>query len=391
MTSESRLTPGGEDSEAELREAAGKASRLLEPSPLAVRCRRPLVDADCPEVADVDLVAVWERGEELPQRTTVDGPLGRVFVDVLWIPASGLLDPVEAASYMMLPHLLSESEPVSARSEAIAAMVENVKLCMHERVPWEKRIGGQISFGDAAITEAKRNLDFPSAAVFFLQTAHSYFLTALADSLRQSVMSLLTRPMAKVRLMSAQTGLELEKMVKANLHLEADPSGSVDALRRVHAAVSARGSPRQVQGLSERTRGHYAYSISPLELEYREAVGRALIGRGDYANANFFLRFWAYSLSRCPVVLDEARQGRETSFYVPSRPFKESVEAACPEILEEMRSIFGEEVGEAEAARSIEGTEAFRALVVEQIRRTGLRADALGRAPKPQGPRTGTH
>lgn len=383
MTSESRFTSGGADPEAGLRESAAMASRLLEPRPLAVRCRRPLVDGDCPEVADVDLVAVWERGEERPQRTTVEGPLGRVFVDVLWIPASALLDPVEAAGYMMLPHLLSESEPVSARSEAIAAMVENVKLYMHEKGPWERRIGGQISFGDAALSEARRNLDFPSAAVFFLQTAHAYYLTALADCLKMSVMSLLTRPMTKVRLMSARTGLELERMAKANLRLEADPSGSLDALRRVHAAVSARGSPRQVQALSERTRGHYVYSISQLELEYREAVGRALVRRGDHANANFFLRFWAYSLSRCPVVLDEARQGGETSFYVPFRPFRESLEAACPEILEEMRSIFGEEVGEDEAAESIQGTEAFRGLVTEQIRKTGLRADASGRAQEP--------
>jgi len=371
---ESPLTAGSHRySEAGLREAAVKASLLLDPSPLAVRCRRPLVDWDCPEVADVDLVAVWDRQEELPERRTVDGPLGRVFVDVLWIPASALLDPIDAAGYMMLPHLLWESEAVSTRSEAIGAMVENVRLNMHERGAWEKRIGEQINFGDAALKEATRNLDFPPAAVFFLQAAHAYYLTALADCLRQSVMSLLTRPMAKVRRMSAETGLELEKMMTANLHLDADPSLSLEALQRVHAAVSSRGSPRQVRGLSERTRGHYLYSISPLELEYREAVAKALVGRRDHANANFFLRFWAYSLSRCPVVLEEARQGRETSFYVPFRPFKESVEAARPEILDDMRTIFGREVTEAEAAESVAGTEAFRGLVTDQLRRSGLR------------------
>ena len=79
--SESRSTPSGNAySEAALREAAVKASSLLDPSPLAVRCRSPLVDGDCPEVADVDLVAVWDRQEELPERRTVDGAHGRVFV-----------------------------------------------------------------------------------------------------------------------------------------------------------------------------------------------------------------------------------------------------------------------------------------------------------------------
>jgi hypothetical protein len=162
-------------------------------------------------------------------------------------------------------------------------------------------------------------------------------------------------------------------MVKANLHLEADPSPSLKALERVYAAASAAGSPRQVRGLGERTRGHYLYSISPLELEYREAVGRALVGGGDYANANYFLRFWAYSLSRCPVVLEEARQGRETSFYVPFRPFKESVQAACPQILDDVETIFGGELTETEAVRCVEGTEGLRELVTEQIRRRGLR------------------
>ena len=374
MTSESRLTPGSHGySEAGLREAAVKASSLLQPSPLAVRCRRPLLDGDCPEVADVDLVAIWEKKEELPERTAIEGPLGRVFVDILWIPASALLDPIEAAGFMMLPHLLSESEAVSTRSEAVGAMVEKIRLNMYEKGAWERRIGKQINFGDAALKEASRNMDFPAAVLFFLQTAHAYYLTALADCLRHSVMSLLTRPMTKVRRMSAETGLELEKMARANLHLGADPSRSVEALVRVHAAVSARGSPRQVQGLGERTRGHYLYSVSPLELEYREVVARALVGRGDYANANFFLRFWAYSLSRCPVVLEEARQGSETSFYVPFRPFKESVQAACPEILDDMRAIFGGELTASEAGECAEGTEAFRRLTTGLIHERGLR------------------
>lgn len=384
MMPEGRSTPRSHGySEAGLWQAAEEASRQLVPSPLAVRCRKPLVDGDCPEVADVDLVAIWERPEELPQRTTVDGPLGRVFVDILWIPASALLDPVEAAGFMTLPHLLSESEPVSTRSEAIGAMVEKVRLNLHERGAWEKRIGEQINFGDAALREASRNLDFPQAAVFFLQTAHAYYLTALADCLKQSVMSLLTRPMAKVRRMSAETGLQLEKMVIANLRLDADPSSSLEALGRVHAAVSARASPRQVQGLGERTRGHYLYSISPLELEYREAVAKALVGRRDYANANFFLRFWAYSLSRCPVVLEEARQGRETSFYVPFRPFEESIQAACPEVLDDLRTIFGGELTAAEAGECVGGTEAFRGLVTRLIRERGLRLSSSRDVPRP--------
>jgi hypothetical protein len=383
MTPDNRLTPGGRGySEAGLLQVAKDASRLLEPSPLAVRCRRPLLDGDCPEVADVDLVAIWDRPEERPERFTVDSPLGRVFVDVLWIPASALLDPFEAAGYMMLPHLLSESEAISTRPGPIGPMIGNISLNMYEKIAWERRIGQQINFGDAAFKEATRNMDFPPAVLFYLQAAHSYYMTALADCLKMSVMSLLTRPMTKVRRMSAETGHGLEEKLRTNLHLDEDPSTSLEALERVHAAVTARGSPRLVQALGERTRGHYLYSISPLELEYREAVARALVGKRDYANANFFLRFWAYSLSRCPVVLEDARHGRAASFYVPFRPFKESVQAACPEILDDMRTIFGGELTAEEAGKCVEGTEAFRRLATGVIPERGLRLTSSRDAPR---------
>ena len=373
-------------SEEGLWQVAVKAAGLLDPPPLSVRCRRPLLDGDCPEVADADLVAIWDRPDELPQRTTVDGPLGRVFVDVLWIPASALLDPGDAAGYMMLPHLLSESEEVWTRPGPLGPMVENVLLRMHEKGAWERRIGEQLNFGDAALTEASRNMDFPPAVLFFLQTAHAYYLTALADSMRASVMSLLTRPMAKLRRMSKATGCGLEELLRDNLHLDADPSESLLALKRVHDAVSARGSTRQARSLGPRVWGHYLYSISTLELEYREAVAGALAARGDYANANFFLRFWAYSLSRCPVVLEDASKGREVSFYVPLRPFEESVKAACPEILEDMRTIFGADVSPAQAGESVVGTEEFRRLVAEQIRRRGLRLTSSRDTLRAQSP-----
>jgi hypothetical protein len=65
-------------------EAAKIASRRLEPNSLAVLVRKPILDEDCPEVSDVDLISVWENPEELPERITVESRMGRVFVDVLW-------------------------------------------------------------------------------------------------------------------------------------------------------------------------------------------------------------------------------------------------------------------------------------------------------------------
>ena len=214
---------------------------------------------------------------------------------------------------MTLPHLLWESEPVSTRSEAIGAMVENVRLNIRERGAWEKRMSEQINFGDAALKEATRNLDFPPAAVFFLQAAHSYYLTALADCLEQSVMSLLTRPMAKVRRMSADTGVRLEEMVKANLHLEADPSPSLEGpgegarrrerlggtpsgprpprkdawplpLLRLPAGAGIQGggraSPGRSGGLCERELLPPVLGVLPLAMPRRPRRGQA--GEGDF-------------------------------------------------------------------------------------------------------------
>ncbi|MDA4117334.1 MAG: hypothetical protein OK455_03215 [Thaumarchaeota archaeon] len=358
--------------EAALWEAAGKASRLMEPKSLGVLCRKPLLDEDCPEVSDVDLLSIWEEPEEHPERMTIESPAGRVFVDVLWVPASKMFDPIEAASYKILPHLLLESETVWMRSDSVQPFVENIKHSMYEKTIWGRRIGHQLNFGDAALQEASKNLDFPPAALFFLQTAHSYYAMALADCLKQSTMALLTRPITKLKRMAAETGCELGSLLVANLHLETEPVASLGALDRVYAAVSARCSARQPEGVKGRASGHYAYSLSPLELEYRKMVAGALVSRGDFANANFYIRFWAYSLSRCPVILEDARQGRNPSFYVPFGGFKESLQAACPEIIDDMELILGGRMTEEEAKESIDGTVSFRRMVEDQIQARGI-------------------
>jgi len=356
-----------------LYEAAKKGASLLEPNSIGVLARKPLLDEDCPEVSDVDLISIWEKPEELPERITVETQIGRVFVDVLWIPISKIFDPFEAASYKTLPHLLLEYEDIWIRSDTVKSIIENIKLNTFDKEVWARRIHHQINFGDAALEEAQKNLDCPPAVLFFLQTAHAYYIIALADCLKCSTMSLLTRPVTKLRRMAAETNTDLERLLRANLHLDVEPSASLAALRRVYNGVATRCAGHHLHGTSMRARGHYAYSISPLELEYRESVARALIGRGDYANANFYLRFWAYSLSRCPVVLEEARQGRKPSFYVPFEPFKASVLATCPEILDDIKTILGGKITTVEAEEAIRGTVVFKNLAVDQIQARGFK------------------
>jgi hypothetical protein len=283
-----------------------------------------------------------------------------------------MIDPVEAAGYRMLPHLLLESETVWTRSSFVDPLINQIKARIYEKTIWEKRLGSLLSFGDSALQEATRNLDFPAGAMFFLQTAHAYYITALADALKINTTSLLTKPMTKLKRMAAESGCALTESLTVNLHLNTEPSASLIALRRVYDAVNARCDSQRIQGMNERTWGHYVYSISSLEFKYREAVGAALIRKRDYANANFYLRFWAYSLARCPVVSEDARQGKKPSFYVPFRAFKKSLTEVCPEIFEDVRLILGGELAPDEAEVSIKGTAHFRQIVVEKILEKGL-------------------
>lgn len=331
-------------------------------------------------MSDIDLVSIWEEPEEWPERLTVEGSLGPTFVDVLWIPASKMLDGAEAASYKILPHLLLESKTIWSKSAAIESLIENIRLCAYDHSVWEKRINSQLGFGDAALQEAVNNLTFPPAVLFFLQTAHAYYLMALGNCLRKSTMGMLTKPISKLRRMGFANG-DLEELLVANLRLATDPMGALGAVDRIHRAVASRCSGSDVKGVAERTRGHYAYTLSPTELHYRESVAAALAWRGENAAANFYLRFWAYSLSRCPVVLEESKLGRGPSFYVPNRRLKESLTAACPEIIDDVEVVMGGTLARADAERSIEGTARFRRMIEDQIRGRGFRPRAApGRA-----------
>jgi hypothetical protein len=363
-------------------EAVKKAVDVLKHSSLCVLSRKPLMDEDCPEVPEIDVLSVWNRTEEYPQRMTVSTSLGRVYVDVLWVPVSAMIDPYEAAGYRTLPHLFVESEMVWSKPGFIGPHIDEIRANAYEKAIWEKRLGSQLAFGDSALQEAKRNLGFPPGALFFLQTAHAYYMIALGDAIKESVTSLMTKPMTKLRRMDAATDSDLEEILLANLHLELEPSASIIALKRVHDAVSARCSPHPVRGMSERTWGHYEYSLSSLELEYRLAVAEALSRRGDFANANFYLRFWAYSLARCPVVCEEAKQGKNPNFYVPFRAFEESLIEACPEIIEPVSLILGD-VSRGEVEESLRGTALFRELVAEKIMDKGLTPVSIAREHGP--------
>ena len=97
-------------------------------------------------------------------------------------------------------------------------------------------------------------------------------------------------------------------------------------------------------------------------------VAKTMIANSDHANAIIYTRFWAYCLSRCPVVLEEAKQGKKPSFYIPYDPLKKSIQLFCPEILEDLTAIFGEEICDADVVTAIRRIAVLRSLIAETIR-----------------------
>jgi hypothetical protein len=359
--------------EAVIREAIQKIMQELKPRALAIFLRKPLLDPEYPEVSDIDITAIWTQREELPERMVVYIQGGRVFVDVLWVPVSKMLNAQEAASYKTLPHLLFESEPLYVQSETVQSVIDSIKQKTYEQAVWETRIGHQLDFGDAAFEEAKKNLDFSAAALFFLQTAHANYIVALADCLNQSTMSLLTRPVTMLKRIVAGTGLDLVNLMETNLLLDVDPSPSLSALKRVFDLVSQKCAGKQPINVSNRTLGHYNYTLSPIEIEYRLTFANALIQNKDTANANFYLRFWAYSLSRCSMVLKESYESKNPSFYVPIESLKTSIDAIFPEILADLKVILGGEITNQRIQQSIQGTICFKHQMISLIQKKGTK------------------
>jgi len=359
--------------ETDRRRVIGDVSKTLKHKSLGILCRWPLLDEDYPEVSDVDLLSIWDGPEELPNRIVATVSSGRVFVDIVWIPLSAMVDPVKAASYRILPHLLLGSKVVWLRSDEIKSLIGQIKLNTYEKDIWNRRLGNQINFGDVALLEASRNLDFPQASQFFLQIAHSYYMMALGDSLKRKITSFITRPIIKLKNIDAETGCRLEDMLKANLYLGTNPSVQLSALRRISNVIRSKCRGQMPLGMSLKTAGHFAYMFSPMELDYREMVADAMIKKGDYANASIYIRFMAYSLARCPIVFEEAGNGRDPSFFVPNQPLKKSLQQTCPEIIDDLTLILGEKLTRAQVESSITGTLSFRSVVMEQINKRGTR------------------
>ncbi len=67
------------------------------------------------------------------------------------------------------------------------------------------------------------------------------------------------------------------------------------------------------------TRAEYAYTLDARELDWRIQVAEEMADDGFPEAALYYLRFWAYSLARIPMVWQSALEGKDIPFLRPER------------------------------------------------------------------------
>ncbi len=119
------------------------------------------------------------------------------------------------------------------------------------------------------------------------------------------------------------------------------------------------------------TRAEYAYTLDGRELEWRIQVAEEMADEGFPEAALYYLRFWAYSLARIPMVWQSALEGKDIPFLRPERRVKLALQELCPDVLEHLRTILGGEVPLDQVHSGLENSIKWRALAVGPARSRG--------------------
>lgn len=334
---------------------------LRDKSP-GVLCRSPLVDHEYPQSSDIDLIAVGNISRLCPERRFVErGQLATsIPVDVLWVPKTLITQPAEHANEGMMAHMVAESMVVWDKDERMTHAYEMICRLRFQPKIWKRRIESLLTFGDRILAEAKKNLDFPPAVLFFLQMCYASYAAALGDALQKRLTNIFTKPMRKIRAMASEVGSWLEESFVQDLRLEVDPEPLFPAMKRIFDHIEARlPSPPKKGSIGEETIREYAYTLSRRELNYRLAVAKEMAEKEDSQNAVFYLRYWGYALSRCPAIHQAASEGKDLPFLRPGEPALRSLEPMCHELIEDFSFLLSgldkNQVGDA-----IQATDDFR-------------------------------
>jgi hypothetical protein len=348
----------------------------------AVFVRAPAVDDLFPATSDVDLLIFGPVEELTPQRVFLDGPpSSQAVVDITWYPARTLDDPEGLALAGLVAHRLLSSELVSDTTGRAAAQRETVGRLMYQPAIQSRRIAGFLEMGFLTVREIGITWDFPALALFWLQMAHAACVAAIFDGMGGVCPNVYTRPFGYLEEIELSADLCLRNSIHSSLHLDSDPLHLFAKLRHIYRAVSRLGEPAWSSNIRASTRAEYRYVLSQAELDWRIGVAREMAERGDSAAAVWFLRFWAYSLARIPMVWKRAQEGIDVSFLRPERAVRPDLEENCPEILDDLTRILGGDrpVTAGDVSHSLDQLYRLRGGTIEFLSSRGIQPPGLKR------------
>jgi hypothetical protein len=344
----------------------------------AIFVREPFIDPRCPDTSDADVLAFGTVDSLLPERLNLPAAAGTLPIDVIWLPQALLADPARLAAEGLLPHRLATSTLLLDRDGTAAAAYADVRTAMEQPPARAARIGGFMQMGFLAVREIGVTWDFPPLALFWLHTAFAAATAAWCDASGRLCPNVYTRPFDSLRRIPEAARENWDTRIVTALRLDTDPESLIPLLRTLHEIVAGRFPEPQWPGeMRGTTRAEYVYFLDRAELEWRIAVAQEMIRRGDTAQAVYYLRFWAYSLARMPMVHQCARQGRDVSFMRPERAMGPALRELCAELVEPLALILAAATTADDVRAGLEVLSALRARALDVSAGQGLALGAL--------------
>jgi len=341
---------------------------------VAIQLRTPITDRVSPRAYDVDLMMFAALPAFLPERRHAADPQGRS-LDITWYPQSLLEQPEKLAQLGLAAHRFMASEAVHDPQGLSAACRAAMQACFHRADIRAARWNVFLDVGWKTVREIGITWDFPELARFWLHMASSSCIALGIDGLGGFCPNVFTRPLPYLEEIEAQTGLALRAEVIETLGLDQAPEDTFAPLRRIHRVVSQRfAEPRWPDAMRKLTRAEYAYTIAADELEFRIAVARDMLAHGQPESALHYLRFWAYSLARIPMIHARAAEGVDAAFLQPETAVLPDLRQHCPEIVDDLRRVLagGAEVDAAQVRRGIDSVVRLRDTLAGELRSRGF-------------------
>lgn len=321
-------------------ESALIAARLA-PRATAIFIRQTVYEHQVDDNDDIDLLAFGAVEELIVERAwppALSGPS----LDIIWLPAAWLDEPVRLARYGLITHRLLSSNLLWAADARVAALSSAVKALYAVPEHQQARLVGYLDMAGLTVREIGITWDFPPLALFWLHMAWVACLAAMLDGAGALCPNIYTRPLPYARQLEALGAEPQAAPLTQALRLADDVPRLVTLVRQAAATVQRQvNEPAWPEVIRPATRAEFRYWLDAAETEERIRTAHQMAAGGDIAGAVWYLRFCAYSLARLPLVQEHALEGTPTAFGRPARAMRLALERTCPEIVPLIGRILG--------------------------------------------------